>query len=95
MPDRLKVGRAVESVPAHEEEFDQVPRDVATGDVEALGQVREGEPFVHGDDVRDAVSRVDDDAGLEACQRERKGLFVSTPGLVLQVVAANSTKARY
>lgn len=72
LADRLKVGRAVEGVAPHEEELDEVPSHVATGDVEALGEVRERKALVDGDDVRHTVARVDDDARLEACASERE-----------------------
>ena len=67
LPDGLKVSCAVECVPAHEEELDQIPRDVAPGDVKSPREVRERKAVVYGHDVRHAIARVDHDAGRQAC----------------------------
>ena len=67
LPDGLKVGRAVEGVPAHEEEFDQIPRDVAPGDIKPPREMRERKAVVYGHDVRHTIARVDHDAGRQAC----------------------------
>jgi hypothetical protein len=63
----LKVGGAVERVATHEKEFDEVARDITSSDVEATGEMRKREAVVDGHDVRDAVTRVDDNAGGQTC----------------------------
>ena len=67
LPDGLEIGRAVEGVAAHKQKFDQIPRDVAPGDVEPPREMRERKAVVHGHDVRHAVARVDHDARRQAC----------------------------
>ena len=67
LPNGLKVSRAVKGVPAHEEELDQIPCDVAPGDVKPPREVRECKAVVYGHDVRHTIARVDHDAGRQAC----------------------------
>ena len=69
LPDGLEIGRAVKRVPAHEQKLDQVPRDVAPGDIEPPREVRERKAVVHRHDVRHAVARVDHDARRQTCPR--------------------------
>ena len=66
LPDGLKVGRAVEGVPAHEKELDQISRDVSPGDVKSPREVRERKAVVYGHDVRHTIPRIDHDAGRQA-----------------------------
>jgi hypothetical protein len=70
--DGLKVGGAVEGVAAQQHQLDEVARDGAAGDVEAARQVRQREALEDGHGVRDAVARVDDDAGQQALRVERQ-----------------------
>lgn len=63
LTDSLKVSRAVKVVSAELEELDEVVGDITTGDVETVGQVRERETLVDGDDVGDTITRVHDDSG--------------------------------
>ena len=73
--DRLEVSRGVKGVSSQQQELDQVLGDVAAGNVEAAGQVREREPLVDRDDVGDAVAGVDDDTGEQAlCVQRQHGL---------------------
>lgn len=67
LSDGFEVGGSVESVTATEEEGDEVAGDVPAGDVESASEVVEDGGFVDGDNVRDAVSGVDDYAGAETC----------------------------
>mmetsp|Transcript_28081 Transcript_28081/g.90531 ORF Transcript_28081/g.90531 Transcript_28081/m.90531 type:complete len:362 (+) Transcript_28081:318-1403(+) len=66
LADGFEVGGAIKGVASEEEEFDEVPRDVAAGDVEPADQVLRDEAVVDRDDVRHAVARVDDAAREEA-----------------------------
>lgn len=66
MTDGLEVGSTVEGVAAAEEETDQLPGDIAAGDVEARGKVVEDYGLVDWDNVGYTISRVDDYAGAEA-----------------------------
>ena len=59
LADRLKVGRAVERVPAQQQQLDEVARDVRAGNVEATHQVRHRVALAHRDDVRHTVTRVE------------------------------------
>ena len=63
LPDRLKVGRSVKGVAPAQEERDEVAGHVSPSHVQAAGEVVEDDRVVDGDDMSDAVSRVDDDAG--------------------------------
>jgi len=71
----LKDWNLVEGVSAKEEKLDEVPRDVAAGDVESSRQMRQREPFVDGTDVRHAVTGINDDAGQKPlCVKRQDGL---------------------
>jgi hypothetical protein len=65
LSDGLEISRTVEGVTTHEQKFDQIPRDVAPGDVEPPREMRECKAIVYGHDVRHAVARVDDDASRQ------------------------------
>lgn len=67
LADGFEIGCAVEGVAAAEEQLDQIAGDVAASYVEAFCEVVEDDGFVDGDDVGDAVARVDDYTGAEAC----------------------------
>jgi len=67
LSDGLEIGRTVEGVTTHEQEFDQIPRDIAPGDVEPSREMRECEAVVYRHDVRHAVARVDHDASRQTC----------------------------
>ena len=63
----LKIGRAVEGVPPHEQKLNQIPRDVSSSDVKTPREVGQRKAVVHRDDVRHAIARVDHDAGRQTC----------------------------
>ena len=65
LPHRLEVGRSVKCVAPPQQEGDQVARDVAARHVEPAREVVQHDGFVDGDNVRDTVARVDDDARAE------------------------------
>ena len=67
LPDRFEIRRPLERVSAHQEQLDQVPRDVPSGHIEPSCKVGQGESFIDGHDMGDSVSRVDDDSGCETC----------------------------
>jgi hypothetical protein len=67
----LEIGRTVEGVSTHEQKFDQIPCDVAPGDVEPPREMRECKAVVYRHDVRHAVARVDHDAGRQTCESPR------------------------
>jgi hypothetical protein len=52
----LEIGGTVERITAHEQQFDQVPRDISTCNVQASGEMREGKSVVHRYDVRDSIT---------------------------------------
>lgn len=64
-PHGLEVCGPLERVAPHEQKLDEVSGDVSACDVESAGEVREGKAVVDGDDVCDAVTRVDDYTGLQ------------------------------
>lgn len=66
-PHGLEVCGPLERVAPHEQKLDEVSGDVSACDVESAGEVREGKAVVDGDDVCDAVTRVDDYTGLQTC----------------------------
>lgn len=61
----LEVRRPVEGVAAAKEQSDQVPGDVATGDVKSSDVVVQDCGFVDGDDVRHTVTGVDNDTAAK------------------------------
>jgi hypothetical protein len=63
--DGLEIGRSVEGVSSHEQQLDQVPSDVTTGDIEAASEMGESVSLIDGHDVGDSISRIDDDSSLE------------------------------
>ena len=63
----LEIGRAVERVPPHEQKLDQIPRDVASGDIEPPREVGQRKAVVYRNDVRHSVARVDHDASSQTC----------------------------
>jgi hypothetical protein len=65
LSDGLEIGRTVEGVTTHEQKFDQIPRDVAPGDVEAPREMRECKAIVYRHNVRHAIARIDHDAGRQ------------------------------
>ena len=65
LSDRLKVRCPVEGVTAHEQQLDKVSGDIATSDVETLGEVWEGKSFIDRDDVSNTVTRIDDNTCLQ------------------------------
>ena len=71
LSDGLEIGRTVEGVTTHEQEFDQIPRDVAPSDVEPPREMRECKAVVYRHDVRHAIARVDHDASCQACVSPR------------------------
>ena len=65
-------------------ELDQVVGQVPPGEVESLDRVREREAFVDGNNVGDAVARVEDDAGGSTGGVEREnGLREKRPDRAL------------
>jgi hypothetical protein len=52
----LEVGRPVERIPTVLQQFDEIIRYIPAGEVDPLGQMRDGEALPHGDNVRDAVA---------------------------------------
>ncbi len=66
LPDGLEIGCAVKGVPTHEQKFDQIPRDVAPGDVEPPCKMRERKAIVYRYDVRHAIPRIDHDTSRQA-----------------------------
>lgn len=71
----LEICCAVEGVPAAKEEADELPGNVAAGNVETAREVVENGGFVDGDNVCDAVARVDDYAGgYTLCVEGENGL---------------------
>jgi hypothetical protein len=71
LSDGLEIGRTVEGVTTHEQKFDQIPRDVAPGDIEPPRKMRECKAVVYRHDVRYAVARVDHDARRQTCVSPR------------------------
>jgi hypothetical protein len=71
LSDGLEIGRTVEGITTHEQEFDQIPRDVAPGDVESPCEMRKCKAVVYRHDVRYAVARVDHDASRQPCVSSR------------------------
>ena len=71
LSDGLEIGRTVEGVTTHEQKFDQIPRDVAPGDVEPPREMGECKALVYRHDVRHAVARVDHDASRQTCVSTR------------------------
>ena len=66
LSNRLKVGRAVESVAPSQEQRDELPSDVSSGHVESSREMIQHGGFVDGDDVGDAVTRIDDHAAAQS-----------------------------
>ena len=71
LSDGLEIGRTVEGITTHEQKFDQIPRDVAPGNVEPPREMRECKAIVYRHDVRHAVARVDYDASRQTCVSPR------------------------
>ena len=67
LSDGLEICRAVEGVTTHEQKFDQIPRDIAPGDVEPPREMRECKAVVYRHDVCHAVARVNHDASRQTC----------------------------
>jgi len=61
LTDGLEIGGSVEDVAAEQQQLDQITSDIATGDIETSGQVGQRKTFVDGHNVRDTITRVDDD----------------------------------
>lgn len=54
-----------------QEKLDEVLSDIATSNINTLGQVRETNTFVDGHDVRNSVTRVQDDTIEETFQKQK------------------------
>lgn len=62
LTDSLEVSGTVEGISAVEEELDKVLGDIASSNVDTLGQVGQTNSLVDGNDVRDSISRIEDDS---------------------------------
>jgi hypothetical protein len=82
LPNGLKVGCAVECVPAQDQELDWIPHDVGPDDIESPYEMGQREVIIYRNDRRHGVTRVDHmlvikPAGVNPQRRDCPPLFAN------------------
>lgn len=63
----LEIRCSFESVPAHQEQLDEVPGDVSSGNIQPSSEMWERKSVVYWDDMRYTISRIHHNTRLKTC----------------------------
>jgi hypothetical protein len=90
--DSLEVGGSVEGITAEKEQLNEVLGDITTSNINTLGQVRKSETLIDGDDVRDTITRIENDTSQETLSVEGQDSLDGDVGCLEAVLLEHNLK---